>query len=71
MGTKEIIKPKVLRLTKRAKPTRAELEARLTAKQLAVWRSLQRALEDVKNGTSEPMSWEDFKKELADEGYTT
>jgi hypothetical protein len=76
MGTPEEKKAKRVRLVKRIKPTllkktRAELEAQLTPKQMAIWLDLKQAITDVKNGTSEPMNWEDFKKELADEGYST
>jgi hypothetical protein len=76
MGTPEEKKVKRVRLVKRTKltvlkKTQAELEAQLTPKQRAIWVDLKQAITDVKNGTSEPMTWENFKKELADEGYST
>jgi hypothetical protein len=76
MGTPEEKKTKRVRLVKRLNPTslkktQAELEAQLTPKQRAIWLGLKQAITDVKNGTSEPMTWEDFKKELADEGYSS
>lgn len=49
------------------KPNLEELEARLLPKQKEVWENLKNAILDVENGTAEGTSWEDFKKELADD----
>jgi hypothetical protein len=55
----------------RVRPTIEELEARLLPNERRVWTNLKTALEDVKSGTAETTTWEEFQKELADEGYIT
>jgi hypothetical protein len=49
----------------------ATLEARLLPKQKAIWLGLKTALIEVENDTAEGMSWEDFKKELANDNSTS
>ena len=52
-------------------PTLEEMEARLTPEQFKVWLGLKTAILDLKSGQAETTSWEDFKKELADENSLT
>ena len=52
-------------------PTLEEMEVRLTPEQFKVWLGLKTAILDLKSGQAETTSWEDFKKELADENSLT
>jgi hypothetical protein len=56
---------------KTRKPTLEELEMRLLPKQRKVWMNLKTAIQEVEDGTAEKTTWEDFLKELKDEGYIT
>lgn len=63
---------KAMRLPyKTRKPTFEELEANLLPGQRKVWLNLKTAIQDIDNGTAEKTTWEDFLKELENEGNTT
>ncbi len=63
---------KAMRLPyKTRKPTLEELEVRLLPNQRKVWMNFKTAIQEIEDGTAEKTTWEDFLKELEDEGYVT
>jgi hypothetical protein len=48
-----------------------ELEAELAPQQLAWWTELKQTIHEVKNGTAEKTTWEDFLTELENENLST
>ena len=58
---------KALKIKYKTEPTLEALEARLSKDQMKIWDGLKISLQEIKSGDAEGTTWENFKKELANE----